>query len=48
MGAVSDMLTKDKIRYGLNGLEFAGRIFVTNELLSMGNGCPTLTMEVLG
>ena len=44
--AIMDVLTKDGVRYGLKGYEFVKRIFVTNELFSVENGCLTPTMKV--
>ena len=44
--AILDVLTRDGVRYGLNGYEFVKRIFVTNELFSVENGCLTPTMKV--
>lgn len=43
---ILDILTKDGIKYGLKGYEFVRRIFVTNELFSVENGCLTPTMKV--
>ena len=44
--AILDILTKDGVKYGLKGYEFVKRIFVTNELFSVENGCLTPTMKV--
>jgi len=44
--AILDVLTKDGVKYGLKGIEFVKRIFVTNELFSVENGCLTPTMKV--
>jgi len=44
--AILDVLTKDGVKYGLKGYEFVKRIFVTNELFSVENGCLTPTMKV--
>lgn len=44
--AILDVLTKDGTKYGLKGYEFVRRIFVTNELFSVENGCLTPTMKV--
>ncbi|KAF9648062.1 long-chain-fatty-acid-CoA ligase [Thelephora ganbajun] len=44
--AVLDMLTKDGVRYGLKGYEFAKRLYLTNELFSTENNCLTPTMKV--
>jgi len=44
--AILDVLTKDGVKYGLKGFEFVKRIFVTNELFSVENGCLTPTMKV--
>jgi len=46
MKAILDILTKDGVKYGLKGYEFVKRIFVTNELFSVENGCLTPTMKV--
>ena len=43
---ILDILTKDGVKYGLKGYEFVKRIFVTNELFSVENGCLTPTMKV--
>ena len=40
------VLTKDGVKYGLKGYEFVKRIFVTNELFSVENGCLTPTMKL--
>jgi len=37
--AILDVLTKDGVKYGLEGFEFVKRMFVTNELFSVENGC---------
>jgi len=44
--AILDILTNDGVKYGLKGYEFVKRIFVTNELFSVENGCLTPTMKV--
>lgn len=44
--AILDILTKDGVKYGLKGYEFVKRIYVTNELFSVENGCLTPTMKV--
>ena len=44
--AILDILTKDGVKYRLKGYEFVKRIFVTNELFSVENGCLTPTMKV--
>ena len=44
--AILDILTKDGVKYGLKGYEFVKRIFVTNEMFSVENGCLTPTMKV--
>lgn len=44
--AILAVLTEDGIKYGLTGYEFVKRIFVTNELFSVENGCLTPTMKV--
>ena len=44
--AILEILTKDGVKYGLKGYEFVKRIFVTNELFSVENGCLTPTMKV--
>jgi len=44
--AILDVLTNDGVKYGLKGYEFVKRIFVTNELFSVENGCLTPTMKV--
>lgn len=44
--AILDVLTRDGVKYGLKGYEFVKRIFVTNELFSVENGCLTPTMKV--
>lgn len=44
--AILEALTKDGAKYGLKGYEFVKRIFVTNELFSVENGCLTPTMKV--
>lgn len=43
---ILDGLTKDGVKYGLKGYELVRRIFVTNELFSVENGCLTPTMKV--
>lgn len=40
------ILTKDGVKYGLKGYEFVKRIYVTNDLFSVENGCLTPTMKV--
>ena len=40
------ILTKDGVKHGLKGYEFVKRIFLTNELFSVENGCLTPTMKV--
>jgi len=44
--AVLDLLTKDGVRYGLKGYEFAKRLYLTNEPFSVGNSCLTPTMKL--
>ena len=44
--AILDILTKDGVKYGLKGFEFVKRLFVTNELFSVENGCFTPTMKI--
>lgn len=44
--AILDILTRDGVKYGLKGYESVKRIFVTNELFSVENGCLTPTMKV--
>jgi long-chain acyl-CoA synthetase len=44
--AILSVLTADGVKYGLTGYEFVKRIFVTNELFSVENGCLTPTMKV--
>jgi len=44
--AVLDMLTRDGVKYGLKGYEFAKRLHLTNELFSVENNCLTPTMKV--
>lgn len=44
--AILDVLKKDGVKYGLKGYEFVKRMFVTNELFSVENGCLTPTLKV--
>jgi len=44
--AILDVLTRDGVKHGLKGYEFVKRIYVTNELFSVENGCLTPTMKV--
>jgi len=44
--AILDVFTMDGVKHGLKGYEFVKRIYVTNELFSVENGCLTPTMKV--
>jgi len=42
--AILDVLMKNGVKYGPKWFKFAKRVFVTNELFSVENGCFTPTV----